>query len=52
MRKILHVVCLIVCLLALTVNALGCSSSSSRDWERDAYQQGYYKGANGKWYHK
>ena len=54
MKRVLHIVCLIICLLTLTINAAGCSSSSSResDWQRDAYEAGYYKGADGKWYHK
>ncbi len=50
-NKIVIVVLIFIILISLT----GCSNSSSsskRDWEKDAYEQGYYKGANGKWYHK
>ncbi len=46
---------LILLLLVTLISVTGCSSSSpsdSRDWKKDAYEQGYYKGSDGKWYHK
>lgn len=49
-KKILLISLLIVVLLTLT--GCGSTTSSSRDWKKDAYEQGYYKGSNGKWYHK
>ena len=48
-KKILAVALLLLVLVSLS----GCTSSSgSRDWKKDAYEQGYYKGSDGKWYHK
>ena len=54
MKKRLFAV-LFLLLILFAVSGCGSSTttnSSNRDWKQDAYEQGYYKGADGKWYHK
>lgn len=43
----------VMLMILVLVSATGCgSSSNNRDWKKDAYEQGYYKGTDGKWYHR
>jgi major membrane immunogen (membrane-anchored lipoprotein) len=49
-KRLLFVMLMILVLVSIT--GCGSSSSSNRDWRKDAYEQGYYKGADGKWYHR
>lgn len=52
MKKSKIVVVVLAFLILFVVSGCTGSSSSKRDWKQDAYEQGYYKGTDGKWYHK
>ena len=39
----------LVILVILTIT--GCTTQK-RDWKKDAREQGYYQGSDGKWYHR
>jgi len=52
MKKKSLLLVMLMILVLFSVTGCGSNSSSKRDWQKDAYEQGYYKGADGKWYHK